>query len=398
MHLVFAGASTPSHVYPSLALVSELVSRRHRITYVIGERLGGLVARTGADVLTHPTVLPDAEHAWPDDVGEASQLFLDDAIAALPRMLAAIERPDAALYDIGGLAGRVAAHHWGVPAVQLSPTYVAWEGYEQDMAEHVAAYKATPSAQHYYATLRNWLAEHDVPLDPDVFLGRPKACVVLIPRALQPNSGRIGPQYIFAGPCIDTTRTQGWSPEPGDARPLVYVSFGTSYTDLPDVYRLCVEELANEHRLVLSTGKVDPAVLGPLPVGVQAARSQPQLDVLAHASVFVTHAGMGSTVESLWFGVPTVAIPQAVDQFANAAQLEAIGAGVRLPIEQIDGQSVRAAVAAAIDRTERAQELRNEVRAQGGVAACADAVERFAGSTAVRRHSMSGREDLDVGP
>ena len=42
---------------------------------------------------------------------------------------------DAVLYDIGGFAGRVAAHRWGVPAIQLSPTYVAWEGYEEDMAE-----------------------------------------------------------------------------------------------------------------------------------------------------------------------------------------------------------------------------------------------------------------------
>ena len=41
-----------------------------------------------------------------------------------------------------------------------------------------------------------------------------------------------------------------------------------------------------------------------------AARTQPQLDVLDHADVFVTHAGMGSAAESLWFGVPTVAIPQ----------------------------------------------------------------------------------------
>jgi UDP:flavonoid glycosyltransferase YjiC (YdhE family) len=55
---------------------------------------------------------------------------------------------------------------------------------------------------------------------------------------------------------------------------------------------------------------------------------RPQLDILAFADVFITHAGMGGTVESLWFGVPTVSVPQAVDQFTNAAQLEAIGAGV----------------------------------------------------------------------
>lgn len=221
------------------------------------------------------------------------------------------------LYDIGGFAGRVAAERWGLPAVQLSPTYVAWDGDEQHTAEQTAALKASPSGQHYYATLRAWLAENAVQLDADTFLGRPDACVVLIPRVLQPNADRVGPRYVFAGPRIDQRRTEAWAPEPGDERPLVYVSFGTAYTNQPDIYRLCVETLAGTHRLVLATGKVDPTALGPRPAGAHAARTQPQLGVLEHASVFITHAGMGGTVESLWFGVPTVAIPQAVDQFTK---------------------------------------------------------------------------------
>ncbi|MGH3793411.1 MAG: macrolide family glycosyltransferase [Pseudonocardiaceae bacterium] len=379
IHLVMAGVTAPSHVYPSLALISELVSRGHRVSYVIGERLAGLVAPTGADVVAHPSLLPDGDRSWPDDIGAAMQLFLDEAISVLGPLVGRVERPDAVLYDIGGFAGRVAAQRWGVPAVQLSPTYVAWEGYEQDTAEQTAALKASPSGRHYYATLRAWLADNDVQLDPDVFLGRPDACVVLIPRVLQPNADRVGPRYVFAGPCIDQTRTQAWAPAPGDDRPLVYVSFGTAYTNQPDIYRLCVDEFAGTHRLVLATGKVDPAALGPLPDGVHAARTQPQLDVLEHASVFITHAGMGGAVESLWFGVPTVAIPQAVDQFTNAAKLEAIGAGVQLPAEKLDGESLRAAVDAAAGRTDRVQALRADVRSSGGTAIAADTVEHLCG-------------------
>jgi MGT family glycosyltransferase len=158
---------------------------------------------------------------------------------------------------------------------------------------------------------------------------------------------------------------------------LVYVSFGTTYTDQPDLYRLCIEELADTYRLVLSTGKVDPAILGQLPVGVHAARTQPQLDVLEHASVFITHAGMGGAVESLWFGVPTVAIPQAVDQFTNAAKLEEIGAGVHLQAAQLNGKTLRTAVQAAEEKSERARKLRSEVRGTGGTAIAADTVERL---------------------
>ncbi|MGH3827417.1 MAG: hypothetical protein ACRDQX_09630 [Pseudonocardiaceae bacterium] len=193
-----AGVTAPSHVYPSLALISELVSRRHRGSYVVGERLSELVAATGAEVVAHPSLLPDSEHSWPEDAGEAMRLFLDEAIAVLGPLLDRAERPDAVLYDIGGFAGRVAAARWGVPAVQLSP-----------------------SGQRYYATLRSWLADNDVHLDADTFLRRPDSCVVLIPRVLQPNADRVGPRYVFAGPCIDPTRTEAWAPEPGDDRPLI---------------------------------------------------------------------------------------------------------------------------------------------------------------------------------
>jgi UDP:flavonoid glycosyltransferase YjiC (YdhE family) len=100
--------------------------------------------------------------------------------------------------------------------------------------------------------------------------------------------------------------------------------------------------------------------------------------VLAHADVFVTHAGMGSAGESLWFGVPTVAIPQAVDQFTNAERLQAAGAGVHLPAEQVSAGSLRAAVREALARGPRARELRDEVRGAGGAAASADAILRTA--------------------
>src|SRR5690625_3146197 len=147
-------------------------------------------------------------------------------------------------------------------------------------------------------------------------------------------------------------RVTGWKPEPSDDRPLVYVSLGTSYTDRPDIYRTCIDALSDDYRVVLATGKVGPETLEPLPSGVTAARTQPQLDVLEHASVFVTHAGMGSAAESLWFGVPTVALPQAVDQFANAATLEEIGAGVQ-PEEPLTVVNLRAAVDSALEARPR---------------------------------------------
>jgi MGT family glycosyltransferase len=377
MDLLMVGVTAPSHIYPSLAVIRELVDRGHRVSYAVGDRLAELVAPTGAEHVGYRSELPDSDTAWSGDPGEAMQLFLDEEQVALPALLAR-ERPDAVLYDIGGYAGRIAAHGWGVPSIQLSPTYVAWDGYEDDMAEFTTQLKASPSGSRFFACVRSWLDENGMSIDADSFLGRPDACVVLIPRALQPNADRVGSRFVFTGPCVDPARRTGWTPDADGGRPLAYVAFGTSYTDNLTVYQACLDALAADHRVVIATGKVDPAELGELPASVHAARTQPQLDVLAHADVFITHAGMGSATESLWFGVPTVAIPQAVDQFTNADRLQAVGAGVHLPNEQVTTASVRTAVAEALDRGARARELRDEIRAAGGIDASADAVERLA--------------------
>lgn len=58
------------------------------------------------------------------------------------------QRPAVVLYDIGGMAGPVAAERWGVPAAQLSPSIVAWDGYHDDMAAALAPMLSTPSTSH----------------------------------------------------------------------------------------------------------------------------------------------------------------------------------------------------------------------------------------------------------
>lgn len=385
--ITMVGASAPSHIYPSLALMRELVRRGHRVRYAVGERLVPLVAPTGVEPIAHPTVLPGAggpREEWPEDVMAAMTIFLDEGIAVLPRLLEAHRdaAPDLVLYDIGGLAGPVAAARWGVPAVQLSPAHVAWEGYEDDNAEMVAAIWSLPGADDYERRHTAWLRANGIDRPFRDVLGRPERCIALIPKALQPHAERVRPDIPFVGPCLDAGRRDGgagWEP-PRDGRPLLYVTFGTAYTDREAIYRACIEAFAaTDWRVLMAVGDhVDPARLAPLPDGVEVRRRAPQLAVLEHARAFITHAGMGSCAEALWFGVPTVAIPQAVDQFANADRLVELGVGRRLDAGDVTAARLRDAVGAVAGDpavAARLEALRAEVRASGGAERAADAVE-----------------------
>ena len=89
------------------------------------------------------------------------RLFLDEAIHVLPQLHTALDadRPDIVLYDIGGMAGPVAAEHWGVPAVQVSPSMVAWDTYHQDMAEVLEPMRNSPGYHLYRTAFDDWLAQ-----------------------------------------------------------------------------------------------------------------------------------------------------------------------------------------------------------------------------------------------
>jgi UDP:flavonoid glycosyltransferase YjiC (YdhE family) len=168
------------------------------------------------------------------------RLFLDEAIHVLPKVHAALDtdRHDIVLYDIGGMAGPVAAERWGVPAIQVSPSMVAW----------------------------------------------------------------VGERYRFVGPCIDPRREDpgDWTPPPGDG-PLTLLAFGSSYTDRIDLYRNAIDALEGTGwRLTIATGRVAPDRLGAVPDWVQVRATVPQPAVLSAADAFVTHAGMGSCTEALW--------------------------------------------------------------------------------------------------
>ncbi|WP_103335617.1 macrolide family glycosyltransferase [Amycolatopsis sp. CA-126428] len=384
-HIVMVGCTAPSHIYPSLGVLSELVRRGHRVSYVVGAPLASLVAPTGAEVVEHPTTFPLGEAAvWPDDPADAMRVFLDEAIAVHPLLTARFDtdRPDLVLYDIGGLGAPLLGARYGVPAVQLSPTLVAWEGYDEDMASVMEPIKTSPSGVDYAATLSRWLSSHGVQADPWKWLGHPARVLSLIPRAMQPEAGRVGPHVRFVGPCLDPARLadRSWTP-PASGRRVLLVSFGTAFNDQLPVYQACVSAFASDWHVVISLGKhVSPAALGPLPGSVEVHKSVPQLAVLEAASAFITHAGMGGATEALWFGVPTVAIPQAADQFGNAAQLEALGVGRHLPADSVTASSLREAVedvSSSASVASRLAELKAEIRGHGGVSFAADAVESY---------------------
>ncbi|MCS0602138.1 macrolide-inactivating glycosyltransferase [Streptomyces sp. LP11] len=387
-HIAMFSIAAHGHVNPSLEVIRELVARGHRVTYAIPPAFAGKVAETGARPVPYTSTLPgpDADpEAWGTTLLDNVEPFLADAVQALPQLIEAYtgDEPDLVLHDIASYPARVLAHRWGVPAVSLSPNLVAWEGYEEEVAEPMwAEPKSTERGQAYYARFAAWLAENGITEHPDPFAGRPARSLVLIPRALQPHADRVDERvHTFVGACQGDRSEQGDWRRPAGAEKVVLVSLGSAFTKQPGFYRECVRAFGGlpGWHLVLQIGRhVDAADLGAVPDTVEVHDWVPQLAVLRQADLFVTHAGAGGSQEGLATGTPMIAVPQAADQFGNADMLQALGVARKLATEAATADRLRATALALVDDPEaaaRLTEIRAEMAREGGTPRAADLVE-----------------------
>ncbi|MEU7729892.1 macrolide-inactivating glycosyltransferase [Streptomyces sp. NPDC040724] len=388
-HIAMFSIAAHGHVNPSIEVIRELVARGHRVSYAIPAAFAEKIAETGATPVIYTSTLPtdDEPEAWGTELIDNLEPFLNDAIQVLPQLAAAFagDEPDLVLHDITSYPAPVLAHRWGVPAVSLSPNLVAWEGYEEEVAEPMfAGLKASERGQAYYARFAAWLTENGLDGRIERLQSRPRRSLVLIPEALQPHADRVDRSvHTFVGACQGDRAAQGsWhKPANAEGKKVVLVSLGSAFTRQPAFYRACIDAFADlpDWHLVLQIGKfTDEADLGEIPANVEVHRWVPQLDILRRADAFITHAGAGGSQEGLATATPMVAVPQAVDQFGNADMLVSLGVARHVPMADADAATLREAVLALVADPEvaaRAEAVRAGMAAEGGTRQAADLVE-----------------------
>jgi MGT family glycosyltransferase len=382
-HILLVPLSGLSHIESVLGILTELVARGHRVSCPVSADFVEVIEATGATPVHQPVsaVMPSKAEDPDDRVTVASEVCFGMARQMLPHLeeLFDADRPDLVLYDSSAYAAYALALRWGIPSVALAPNRLSAPD-DLRPTDWLPSMAQTQRAVRHRATFDSWLAEQGIDLPVVDFVRRPSRCLMLIPRLLQPQPERLDPKvFTFIGPCVDGRPEQ--EPWPAPHRPLVLVSLGTVYTDSLDFFRHAIAALSGQGwQVVLSVGAnhIDPADLDPLPSDVEVYRWVPQRSVLRVASLFVTHAGAGSSSEAVTFGVPMIAVPQATDQFDNAAMLAEAGLAVVLNSAEVMPDRLRNAareVLASPVMAAAAQAAASSVPADGARTAV-DALER----------------------
>lgn len=308
------------NVNPFLCLAQGLRARGHRLGALASGSLSGRLTAAEIEVVAVAAGwLPDA-----DETGRAIEAFSPDVVI-VDYMLT------------GALCG---AERAGVPVVALVHTlYTALlvDGVPFPMAM-AGPVEATNEQRHRLGL--GPVGSHAELLD------RAALVMVSAPRELD-DPGPVPANLVYVGALFEGPGPDaGWTP-PAGREPLVAVSMGTAGDGAAetDLLARVMDALGrlSVRAVVTAPEYIDAAALA-CPGKVAVSGYVRHSALLPHADLLVTHAGLGSVVAALAYGVPMVCMPLGRDQPANARAVGRLGAG-----RTLSSDAPAADIAAAID-------------------------------------------------
>ena len=384
--IVFFCIPAHGHTNPTLGVVRELVRRGHQVKYYSYEPFRTVSEAAGADFV--PCDAYDAQLGLTPQDGErigkdlafSTHVLVETTLALNDMVCRDMEawQPDCIVADSMAAWGKAVALKLGIPFVSSTTTFAfnqeSAKIMKQSFRELLAFFAAMPKINKDVRRLQ--ATGYPVKSVLDLIQNdRNTHTIVYTSPQFQPCAGSFSDKYAFVGPSVRPAREH--IEKTHDK--LVYVSMGTVVNDRLALYKNCIAALAGEDlQLILSVGdQVDIAALGPLPANVSVSPRVDQIAVLEQADAFLSHCGMNSASESLYFGVPLLCCPQTKEQEGVAARVTALGAGMML--ENTTQSAIKAAVKLLLSDTkikENAEKIAQSFRRCTGPIAAADKIEQ----------------------
>ncbi|HEX3681449.1 MAG TPA: glycosyltransferase [Bryobacteraceae bacterium] len=405
----------PGHLNPMLSLGRALQRRGHAVTFFHIPAIEGSIRSQGIEFAPIGTVQSDTlaemirQMAMMDGLGSlrfAVRCSCQIAELLCEQLPAALEKAqiDLMLADQNEPAAATVAEHLGLPFINVCPSlpvnrepgipppfvdwpYLAskWGHARNRIGYALSDLLISPINRTINRYRRGW-GMPPISRPDDTFSRLAQLCQLVreldFPRREAPESFHyLGPFYDASSPAV------AFPFEQLNGKPLIYATLGTLQARNSRHFSTIAEACTGlDAQLVIATGGQSGDLPRNLPGGPVLVRYAPQLEILARASLTITHAGLNTVMQSLLFGVPMIALPITHDQPAIAARVAASGAGEVIPMKKLRAAALRESVqrvSRAANYRTRARELSESIRRAGGVERAATIVEDvLAGSAA----------------
>jgi MGT family glycosyltransferase len=293
---------------------------------------------------------------------------------------------DAVMFDSMAPWGYLAARKTGLPLISskgllaLNPQVLLTSGVLPKMAGFILSNLGNLGRYQREAKALEQQFGLPIPAFSDMLDMPGDLTIVYTSRQFQPLDAKF-PDFLYVGPSLDEREKPSDFPfDTLTGAPLIYISLGTVNNDALGFYKACFEAFGGgPQQVVLSVGKRTPLdALGEIPANFIVRPHVPQLQVLQRAALFITHGGMNSVHEGLYYHVPLVVVPQTLEQTLVAKQVERLKAGVVLL--KPDAASLRQTANRVLNHPgyrANAASVAQGFRDAGGYPVAADAVQQF---------------------
>ena len=384
--IVFFCIPAQGHTNPTLGVVRELVARGHEVLYYSYSMLREKIEAAGATFIACDEF--DAEqHLTPQegarigsDLALSTRVLVDTTLALDEMVCTEMERlrPDCIVADSMAVWGKAVAMKLGIPFVSSTTTFAFNQHSAKVMKQGPKELLSMVFSMGKVSKQLKRLQDRGYPVKNilDIISNDDQTdTIVYTSPQFQPCSETFSEKYAFVGPSIRPAQ----SAIRKTREKLIYISMGTVNNDMLPLYRNCVDALKDTgYQAILSVGnQVDISQFGKLPEGIAVYPSVDQIAVLEKADVFLTHCGMNSASEGLYFGVPLVMLPKTTEQGGVAARVEQLGAGIIL--KKTSPAAIREAIQTVLTDSqyrENAAKIAESFRSCPGAKGAADKIER----------------------
>ena len=349
--IVFFCIPAHGHTNPTLGVVRELVSRGHEVLYYSYNVMREKIEAAGATFVScddydmEQKLSPKDAVRVGKDLAFSTKILVDTTLALDDKVCADMERmkPDCIVADSMAVWGKAVALKLGIPFVSSTTTFAFNQHSAKLMKQGFGdLFKMIFSMSKIGKDIKR-LQDKGYPIKSvlDIIQNDDNThTVVYTSPEFQPCSETFSEKYAFVGPSIRPAESEIEKTR----EKLVYISMGTVNNDMLPLYRKFIAAFAKtEYQVILSVGNLVPMKeFGDLPENISVYPSVDQIAVLEKADVFISHCGMNSVSESLYFGVPLVMLPQTSEQGAVAERTAQVGAGLKLA--KTDATSIYEAV------------------------------------------------------
>jgi len=168
--------------------------------------------------------------------------------------------------------------------------------------------------------------------------------------------------------------------EPGAPWALVTLS-SMVQDDLPLARAALIALAAHPLRVVVTIGNgYQPAQLHPVPPNARVERYVPHSAVLERGRLLLSHAGHGSVMKALWYGVPLVLVPWDRDQPGVAARAEQLGTAFVVTRDQLTDTLLTEAITGVLSDPryrQKAQAISRRLQAEAPIATACGLIEQM---------------------